>query len=214
MNLRFLLLLILCCSLSSCLTIIESYTFRQDGSGSMEYTVDMSEMSSLLEMSGGFEENQDMMGKSTDDWITSLKNISGITKARADFEEDRYTLKISFDFSSPDALNMALADILQIKSAQKIFFWNGNIIRRKHQADSQMELLSQLQDDERSQMIMSMFKEMKYKCTYRFDKKVKVFYSSPSIGFEQRSKKEWGMETNLEELLENPAALNVGMVLR
>ena len=48
----------------------------------------------------------------------------------------------------------------------------------------------------------------------KFDKKVKAFYSSPAIGFDKSGKKEWVLETNMEQLVENPTALNVGIVLQ
>ena len=214
MNLRLTLLLLISLSLSSCITIIESYTFHNDGSGQMEYIVDMSEISSLMKMGGGLDEQDDLMGQSKEEWGKKLAGIQGITNTSTVFDEDEYMFTVSFDFSSPDALNKALNDVLQIKSEEKIFHWNGSMISRKHQPDTQMELLNEMKGDEQSEMVMSLFQDMKYVCKYQFDKKVKVFYSSPAIGFDKSGKKEWVLETNMEQLVENPTALNVGIVLR
>ncbi|MEL6194901.1 MAG: hypothetical protein AAFR66_22765, partial [Bacteroidota bacterium] len=169
MNLRLTLLLLLSLSLSSCITIIESYTFHKDGSGQMEYIVDMSEISALMKMGGGMEEQDDLMGQSKEELDKKLAGIQGISNATTFFDEDEYMFTVSFDFSSPDALNQALNDVLQIKSEEKIFHWNGSMISRKHQADTQMELLNELKGDEQSEMVMSLFKDMKYICKYQFD---------------------------------------------
>ncbi|MCB0780956.1 MAG: hypothetical protein KDC03_15785, partial [Flavobacteriales bacterium] len=61
MRSRLAALFLLVITLSGCITIEEHYTFKKNGSGSMEYVIDMSVMKELMDsMEGAFgEEGED-----------------------------------------------------------------------------------------------------------------------------------------------------------
>lgn len=44
--------------LSGCLTIEEHYTFKKDGSGTMEYVMDMSEIGSMMDALGSSDQGE------------------------------------------------------------------------------------------------------------------------------------------------------------
>src|SRR5690606_20840118 len=80
--------------LSGCLTIEEHYTFKKNGSGTMEYVVDMSELGELISAFDAFDttgENATQGQMSTldmDEEVEALKAISGIKKVKLTREKE------------------------------------------------------------------------------------------------------------------------------
>ena len=56
-NTRLLALLALLVAFTGCITIEENYTFKKDGSGTMEYVVDMSEIGDMLKAMEGLDKS-------------------------------------------------------------------------------------------------------------------------------------------------------------
>ena len=98
--------------LQSCLTIEENYTFKKDGSGSMEYVIDMSELGEMMkdfDDSDGKIKNEQK--SNIDSFATVLSSMDGIQNIKTDDQE--WIQKISFDFKDINILNKALAVITE-----------------------------------------------------------------------------------------------------
>jgi len=66
-------------SLGSCITIVEKYSINKDGSGKMEYIVDMSEMYSLMQTLSEEEDVQDLdVSQSFEAILPDLSILKGI----------------------------------------------------------------------------------------------------------------------------------------
>jgi hypothetical protein len=78
--------------LTGCLTIEEQYTFKKDGSGTMTYIVDMSEMGEMMKGLGkmseslGEKDQEPMMDM--DDEAGELKTIPGISKVKVNKKKE------------------------------------------------------------------------------------------------------------------------------
>ncbi len=101
--------------LNSCLTVYEKYTLNRDGSGAMEYIIDMSELHSMMQAfsdSSGEGTNPMEIAQSFKEILPGLQDIPGITNVRLTGDADDYIYGIKYDFRDQDALNHAMAVIL------------------------------------------------------------------------------------------------------
>ena len=105
---------------TGCITIEEHYTFKKNGSGTMEYVVDMSSTKGMMDAldTGGEktkkkkkekqQKNDSPMVTGSDERVKQLKQLEGIKRVKLKEEEDGYVQRISFAFKDLDALNRAL----------------------------------------------------------------------------------------------------------
>jgi hypothetical protein len=117
-------------TLTGCLTIEENYTFKKNGSGSMEYVVDMSELGEMVKGLDALSEDKD---KPKDDLgmldlkdnIEQLSTIPGISKVK--LQKQEWVQRISFRFNDLNALNSALNVLLPDSSGEshRFFAWEG-----------------------------------------------------------------------------------------
>jgi hypothetical protein len=101
--------------LSSCLSIYEKYTINKDGSGTMEYLIDMNELHSLMLAFSDSSESVDgnmEIDQSFRDILPSVEKIPGISDVRLSGSPENYTYGIKFGFTDQVALNRALNLIL------------------------------------------------------------------------------------------------------
>src|SRR5262245_55892463 len=92
------LLLVLAIGLSGCLTIEENYTFKKDGSGTMEYVIDASELFKLMEGLPGKEKTGDSGkdGMDLKEKLQGLKTIAGIGKVKLKEEQKGAIQRVRF----------------------------------------------------------------------------------------------------------------------
>ena len=120
---------------TGCLTIEEQYTFKKDGSGSMTYVVDMSEMGEMMKGLGkmseslGEKDSEPMMDM--DDEAETLKVIPGISKVKVNKKKE-WVRSISFRFKDLASLNAALNKLMPDSSnTEHTFFrWEGSTLVR------------------------------------------------------------------------------------
>ncbi|MGC9341584.1 MAG: hypothetical protein ACP5E3_02700, partial [Bacteroidales bacterium] len=85
--------------LSSCITIFESYKFNRDGSGSMEYLIDLSELQSLMEVfSDSLVINDLNFGESFEIAVPELNGMKGISNAYLAGNPAKFLFGIGFEF--------------------------------------------------------------------------------------------------------------------
>lgn len=121
--------------LTGCLTIEEHYTFKKDGSGSMEFVIDMSELKTMMEAlddGKGGKGGPDLDGGSMEmkDELDGLKAVPGISKVKHSNKD--WVQKVSFRFKDIDALNGALNVLMPDSSGvqQRFFHWEGSTLVR------------------------------------------------------------------------------------
>ena len=118
--------------LQGCITIEENYTFKKDGSGAMEYVVDMSELADLMKGLPGAKDKGDGMGKlDLIENIAKLKAITGISKVKVKKEKDGFIQRLSFRFTDVAALNGALNEIISDSTGtgpKEFFRWEGSTL--------------------------------------------------------------------------------------
>ena len=165
-------------ALTGCLHIIEEATFKNNGSGTYQMTLDMSEMKGMMDMfktmgdeapkeEGAEEDTSDEapdMGAAPDNGITqmgselssvakSLKSIAGLTNITEISDTSAFRFGYSFDFADVTALNNAMKVINKEKydsKVEEVFkFKNGNF-ERLTSADLGEEMKKALAESEES----------------------------------------------------------------
>jgi hypothetical protein len=130
--------------LSGCLTIEENYTFKKDGSGTMEYVVDLSEMADLMKglpggKDGAKSKDDGVGAMDLNDNLAKLKSLPGISKVKLKKEKDGYVQRLSFRFKDIAALNGALNQLMpdSTNAAQEFFRWEGSTLVRTNNKHAQ-----------------------------------------------------------------------------
>lgn len=169
---------------TGCLTIEEHYTFKKNGSGSMEYVVDLSEMGTLMESFGEKEEGDMTKGLGVmemGEQVERLKSIPGIRKVKLDTKK-KWIQRVSFSFKDIASLNMALNELMPDSTGVKhdFFRWEGDKLvrtnnRHAHELGSTM---AKGEDEEAADAeeggldMNAMLESMKYKMSFKFAKPI------------------------------------------
>ena len=94
--------------LPGCITIFEKYTINRDGSGSMEYLIDMSELYEMMAAFSDSAEEAEPVDYMTD-IVPEFNAIPGITNVALTGDPEKYLSGIRFDFKDVETLNKALS---------------------------------------------------------------------------------------------------------
>ena len=207
--------------IQGCITIEERYEFKKNGSGTMAYTIDMTEMGEMLDsmsdMVGDDESKDDdspdlgaLMDGDGDmkflDGKEDLEKIPGISKVKV--VEEEYKGTISFAFKNIEALNAAL-NVIQPDTtgeAHTFFTLEKGVLKRMHNTRSEMS--SDLGDSEEDEMSAGFLKAMKYNIVVK-SKVVNPIASDSEAAITQVSKKEVRVESNMKQVSEDPNTLNL-----
>ncbi len=193
---------------TGCVTIFEKYKINADGSGTMEYIIDMSE---LYEMMGAFSDSTEEIESSDMDVtlreaLPELENIPGITKVELTGDVTNYVAGIRFDFKDVKALNNALAILLEDEegTAASVNYveFKGKTFIRNGQASQQFNKEDLFGDEEMDEESTKMIMEsMKYNISVEFRKPVKKVTSLANYTVENNSVT---VEATFAEILDNP----------
>jgi hypothetical protein len=197
--------------LSGCITIIEKYTIHKDGSGSMEYIIDMSEMYEMMaSFTDSTEENETMeLDQSLRVALPVLSNTNGISNVELTGDISRYIAGIKFDFKDTESLNQALAVILEGEEssgtpAQYVEIKGKNFTRfslTSKEFNKEDLLGSQEFDTETTKSILE---SMKYKISVSFDKKVKKVTTLANFTQDEKTVL---IEANFSDIFDNTEIL-------
>ena len=200
--------------LNSCITIEENYTFKKNGSGTMEYKMDMGkmmeQMGQLMDMSQ--MEGGNPLGKSASfkEVEGQLKNIAGISKVKTVEDNKKYIYSISFKFKNLAAMNEAMNLIMLKKTKDDPEFFTfvrkeGNrYYYQNSQSSGAMQDISGMFGGEMdSEYAVSSLESFKYNVTMNFPAEVDAVYSGlvgeESVGVDAKTLK---ITTNLKEMTE------------
>ena len=205
--------------LPGCLTIEENYTFKKDGSGTMEYVVDMSELAELMKGLPGKDKKgkDDGLGKMDLKEVKDrLKGIPGVSKVKMKEEKDGFIQRLSFKFKDVQALNGALNRIMADSTGgpQEVFRWDGSTLVRtgnKHARELGGDMGGEGGD---STDMSAMLQMMHYKLNFKFAEDVDTTKVAEGMNTETVSARQVKFNTDWSVITKDPAALDVRIQLR
>lgn len=201
--------------LVGCITIEENYTFKKDGSGSMEYVVDLSSFAELMKSMEGMTE-----GKGGDDGIgemdmkdeaDELKAVKGISKVKVKKEKDGYIQRVTFRFTDVTALNNALNVLLPDSSGvpHGFFVWEGNTLVRTNNGHAEEMGSDMFQEENDSLDMTGVLKSMQYKYSFTFPQAIGEVGIAEGVTRENPSTKQVKLSTDWSVIMKDPQALNL-----
>ncbi|MGK0489767.1 MAG: hypothetical protein ACJAXB_002968 [Candidatus Endobugula sp.] len=166
---------------SSCISIIEKYIFNRNEGGEYIFTVDLKEMTSMMEAMGSMEANATItnMISNLEKRSREFEKTQGVPNAKVNYDEETSEVQLSFAFSNMDDLNQALSENYkeegQEKATQLIFFTQDkNKISRKSLNKSEEAISGNVEvDDESMGMMKMMMSEAFIKTIMEFDTEIK-----------------------------------------
>jgi hypothetical protein len=210
-------LFVLLCT--GCLTIEENYTFKRNGSGTLEYVVDISSMMRMLESFGGEEgnllgEGGGMGAMDMQDEAERLKTVPGISRVKLN-KKKAHVQRLSFRFKDVAALNEALNVLKPDTTGERteFFAWDGNtLVRRnnRHAASLGDELSG---DTEESEAAMEILRQMLYKYTFRFASPIASTEVADGVNVQRKGNREVLVHTDWAVLGNTPEALDLRIAL-
>ena len=220
---RVLLPLLLLVAFTGCITIEENYTFKKNGSGTMEYVVDMSELGDMMK---AFEELDKSGGKKDDgmgsvdlhDEMTQLKAVPGIKGVKVD-DKKKYVQRLKFSFADITALNAAL-NVLMPDSTGVVFTfftWDGNTLVRNtnsHARDMGTSMGKGSDDPSDTTDMTGFLENMKYKFSFAFKDEVGNTSVATGVDMENPTKKSVKLNTDWSVITKDPKALDLRIELK
>lgn len=203
---------------TGCLTIEENYTFKKNGSGTMEYVVDMSAMAEMMKsMDTGDKKEKDMGSPAAmgmEEQSKELKKLAGIKRVKLKQEDDGYLQRISFSFKDLDALNRALNVLMPDSTGvqQTFFSWEGSTLVRVNNRHAK-ELGGDMTSDADSTDLSSMLESMKYRYSFKFRDKVADAAVADGVMREDPKPKEVKLSTDWSVIMKDPKALDLRITL-
>jgi len=213
--------------LTGCLTIEEHYTFRKDGSGSMEYVVDLSEMGEMMESLGtGDDKKKDQgpEGMGTMDMaaqMEAVKAVPGISKVKLDGKK-KWVQRLSFSFKDVTALNAALNKLMPDSTGQEhaFFRWAGDTLVRTNNRHAH-ELGAGFaggapaaeEQEEDGLDLASLLGSMKYRYCFKFARRIAATHAAPGMAKRSPGAKEVLLSTDFQAIGRDREALDLRIVL-
>jgi hypothetical protein len=207
--------------LTGCLTIEENYAFKKDGSGSMEYVVDLSAfgelMKSMEEMGGGKDKGKDGMGEmDMKDDAKAIGDIPGIKKVKIKREKEGFIQRLSFRFKDITALNAALNVLMPDSTGAKteFFRWEGNTLVRVNNRHASELGGDMAEDPENDSLNMTgMLQSMQYKYSFKFADAVASTELREGMVKEAPSTKQVDLSTDWSVIMKDPEVLDLRITL-
>lgn len=200
--------------LNSCITIEENYSFKKNGSGTMEYKMDMSkmmeqmgQMMDMSQMEGGNPLGESASFKKMEE---PLKAISGISGIKILEDNKKYIYSLSFKFKSLDALNEALNIIMLNKTKGDPEFFtfvkkegNRYYYQNSSSSGAMKDISGMFGGEMDSEYAMGSLESFYYNVSMRFPAEVEAAYSGlkgdESVKAEAKTLK---ITTNLKEMMD------------
>ncbi|MBL7964860.1 MAG: hypothetical protein JNM31_13570 [Flavobacteriales bacterium] len=214
--------LILLLVLSGCITIEENYSFRKDGSGQMEYVVDLTVMGEMMKDLGSMMGNE---GKEKDkvsvsefmdmsERIPALKKVGGVSKVKLKKEKSGHVQRVSFRFKDLNALNAALNVLMpdSTGNAHKFFAWDGETLVRTTNKGA-TTLGGDAPPDEEGEGADEVLKSMHYKFAFTFQSEIADASLPEGVQRSAPSPKQLRTDTDWSVIMRDPHALDFRITL-
>ncbi|MBX2972165.1 MAG: hypothetical protein KF797_03595 [Flavobacteriales bacterium] len=216
-------LILLLIAFTGCITIEENYTFKKDGSGTMEYVVDMSQIGEMMK---AFENMGDGKGKGKKsggmdqldlkDEVSALKRIPGIKKVKVN-DKNEFVQKVSFAFADVNALNAALNVLLKdTTGVQHTFFaWEGNTLVRRSNGHARDIGMGMGKEDPGDTTDMTEFlSAMKYKYSFTFAEPIANTATAEGMAQESPDPRTVKLDTDFGVISKDEKVLDLRIELR
>ncbi|MDQ3100850.1 MAG: hypothetical protein M3R08_05650 [Bacteroidota bacterium] len=226
---------------TGCLTIEENYTFKKNGSGTMEYVVDMSEVGEMMKTLGEMAEAEgsgkppdDMGTLDMNDELIALKKIPGIKRVKLDAKK-KWVQRLKFNFKDVTALNAALNILMSDSSGvpHTFFTWDGSTLVRtnnKHayELGSSMAKAEEASSEEDGMegeqtagdplaagegMDIAFLEAMKYKYSFKFAEEISNTETAEGITKEAKGAREVKFDTDWSVISKDEKALDLKIQL-
>lgn len=198
---------------TGCITIEEHYTFKKNGSGTMEYVVDMSAMGEAMSnwksVKSDDKSEEDGMGMEAK--AEQLKGLEGIKRVKVKEEDDGYIQRVKFSFEDLDALNKALNILMPDSTGvqQTFFRWEGNTLVRTSNQNATELGENMAGEDSTANDYGEILKSMLYKFSFKFAKPVKEVKLAEGVMQESPSAKRLELATDWSVIMKDPKALDL-----
>lgn len=182
------LVLIISLSTSSCMNFFEKIFFNANGSGTYTFTLDMSELKSLAEMTGEDISSatiKDEMNLDDNEMLQKLSSIEGISNVSTEFDDDNFSLTLGFDFNDINALNVGMSTYLADTTKSEIEMFEFFSMKKKTITRSdinptldtfQQTMSDQAEGEEAGLAMMKMmFSDLHYSSEITTARKIKSF---------------------------------------
>lgn len=222
MRSRLIGLAMLLVALTGCITIEENYTFKKDGSGTMEYVVDMSRIGEMMKAlegmdgEGGKGRDNGMGELDLNDEKQALSAIPGIKRVKVD-DRKAFIQKLRFQFADLRALNAALNVLMKDSTgAEHTFFtWEGNALVRSNNGHArQMEMGMGQEEQGDSTDMTQLLESMKYNYSFAFADEIASTSSAEGVLQEKPDGRHVKLATDFSVISNNANALDLRIELK
>lgn len=201
---------------TGCLTIEENYNFKKNGSGTMEYVVDLSALADMLKSMdmGDKDKKQDPTAMGLATQAELLKDVQGVERVKLKEEKSGYVQRVSFAFRDLASLNRALNVLMPDSTGvqQEFFSWEGNTLVRRNNRYAK-ELSGEMGGEGDSLNMEGVLQSMKYKYSFKFANKVGDAKVAEGMGQERPSGRKLDLATDWSVISKNPQALDLRITL-
>lgn len=208
---------------TGCITIEEHYTFKKDGSGTMEYVVDMSEIGEMMKAFEDLGDKKggdgvgDMSALDMKEEMEALKKIPGIKKVKVN-DKKKFVQRLQFSFADVNALNAALNVLMQdsVGGPHTFFTWEGNtLVRTNNDHARQIGAGMGKEDDPSDTTDMTQFLEaMKYTYSFTFASPIANTGAAPGMLQESTDARTVKLNTDFAAIAKDPAALDLRIEIK
>ncbi len=219
---RYSALLALLVLFTGCITIEENYTFKKDGSGTMEYVVDMSQIGEMMkafedmDKSGGKKDEQ-MGSLDLKDEMDALKAIPGIKKVKVN-DKEKFVQKLSFRFADVTALNAALNVLMEDSTSSNYTFfkWEGNTLVRTNNEHARQigSGMGKGEDPSDTTDMTEFLASMKYKYSFAFAEEVANTNAAETLVKESVNARSVKFDTDFSAIAKDDKALDLRIELK
>ncbi len=201
--------------LSSCIEIIDDLTLNPDGSGTFKYNINLSsskvKVNSILALDSldgkkvpSIEEIQERIDKIAKE----LRMQQGITQVVVDANYTDFILKLSFDFTSLEALQNGVKAVIKMESGDKPlnqidYNWvsfENNVLKRS------IPQLNFKQSEQLDEADRELLKTGSYTAITRFNKEISEY--SNELAMLSKNKRAVLLRTDPYSLMQNPNLLD------
>ncbi|RAJ31105.1 hypothetical protein [Pedobacter cryoconitis] len=179
--LRYLVLLLTVCCFSSCFQIIEEINMANNGSGTVNLTVNLSASRTkvasimLLDSINGYKvPTKQTIQKEMDEIVAYLKKAKGISNVKKKVDFDNYMVSLSFAFEQVSNLNNINQSVLKklkinaVNNSSYSYTAATNTFQRNYTHTKE----AVIQYNKLKPEVKNVFKEATYTSIYRFEKPV------------------------------------------
>lgn len=196
--------------LSSCFEIEEEIFLRKNGSGTYQFTVDMSQLKTMLEAMKDKKTDEkegskqdDMMSQSKEGMgkaAIELNEMEGISNAKSIGNKEDFIFGFTFDFANVEALNEATRSRDKNKKHEGDYYSFSKGVFKKMTFGGIDELGRSIgKDEQESEQAAQMLAEVSYTFRLKTEGKIKKFSNKKAS---LKSKKELIFEASFKDIME------------